>query len=96
MKVFFHGDHTTEEAAESLLGILRLFQERYGINDFRELNLDLTLVNVDGEDVELIDSNTSNVLDTFEVYQDDEDIKQEVEKPMLELVVDNTKDLKSK
>ena len=91
MKIHFHGQHTTEEAAESLLSILRLFSDRYGIADFRELELDMVLLNIDGEDVELVDANTSDILDSFEVYPSELDEVAQDSRPALKLVVDNTK-----
>jgi len=80
-----------DEAAQSLASIFRLFKERYGIGDYRELYLNVTLVNDSGEDVELVDANTSDVLDVFEVYKTQEDVQPDKKKPNLRLVVDNTR-----
>ena len=93
MQIIFQGMQTAEEAAESLLSIIKLFKERYGICNYREMDLNVTLLDQDGEDVELIDSATSEVLGVFEVYKSTDavnDAKKE-EKPKIHLVVDNTK-----
>lgn len=99
MKIMFHGSQSTEEAAESLLSILKLFKERYGINQFREMNLDLVLQDSDGEDVELIDARTSEILGIFEVFQNERQYNEMLQgdepiravAPHLKLVVDNDK-----
>jgi len=72
MQIIFHGKQNSEETAESVLGILRLFQERYGINQFRQVKLTMDLLDKEGHDVELIDGNTAEVLGVFEVYQSQE------------------------
>lgn len=92
MQIMFHGNQSAEEAAESLLSILKLFKERYGIGHYREMHLNLTLLDTEGHDVELVDASTSEVLGLFEVYKSGE-IQQahNDERPMLRLVVDNTK-----
>lgn len=92
MQILFHGDQSADEAADSLLSILKLFKERYGISNFREMHLDLTLMDTEGQDVELVDAGTSEVLGLFEVYKTGEyQPKARNEAPMLKLVVDNTK-----
>ena len=69
MQVKFQGQYTIEEAAESLLSIVKMFEDRYGVQDFSSLQLDVTLLNNEGEEVEIIDANTSEVLDVFEVHR---------------------------
>lgn len=92
MQIMFHGNQSAEEAAESILSILKLFKERYGIQNYREMHLNLTLMDTDGEDVELIDASTSEVLGVFEVYKSGEYRNaQNDDQPNLRLVVDNTK-----
>ena len=93
MHIVFQGEQTTEEAAESLLSILKLFKDRYGISHFKEMRLNMTLQDDTGEDVELVDSTTSEVLGVFEVYQSGQEppeAKPEIT-PHLRLVVDNSK-----
>lgn len=96
MQVKFHGQHTTEEAMENLVSILQLFKERYGVEDFRSIHLDLVLLNEQGEDMELIDGTTAEVLDILEVYKSQPVANMEPESSSkelahLRLVVDNTR-----
>lgn len=96
MQILFHGDHSAEEAAESLLSILKLFRDRYSIDNYRGMNLNVTLLNEEGEDVELVDIGSSEVLGVFEVYKSGVDesngaIPHDRGVPHLKLVVDNTK-----
>ena len=93
MRIVFKGEHTSEEAAESLLSILKLFRQNYGISNFREMDLEVTLLNSEGEDVELIDAVTSDVLGVFEVHQstsEEYELDRIADTPCLRLVVDNT------
>ena len=62
----------------------------------RELNVDLVSMNPEGDDVELVDAGTSEVLDIFEVYQSDNELQPQGKKPELSLVVDNTNKLPGK
>jgi hypothetical protein len=96
MHVVFQGYQTTEQAAESLLSILKMFKDRYGITHFREMRLNMTLQDNQGEDVELVDAATSEVLGVFEVYKSGEAplpkfAANQPRHPELRLVVDNTK-----
>ena len=94
MHIVFQGEQSTEEAAESLLSILKLFKDRYGISQFREMRLNMTLQDETGEDVELVDSTTSEILGVFEVYKPGElppKKKSKKRAPQLRLVVDNSK-----
>lgn len=96
MKIKFYGQHTVEDAADNLASILNLFQQRYGISSFKNLQLNLTLCDVEGQEVELVDAATSEILGTFEVYQSGElrerfSAKNEKQVTGLKLVVDNTK-----
>lgn len=85
MKIKFKGMQTTTEAADSVEGMLKLFKERYGIQHFDEVTLEMTLLNNLGEEVEIIDASTDEVFDVFEVYK-----TAGYKKPRLKLVVDNT------
>ena len=93
MQIVFHGTHTAEEAAENLLSIIKLFSERYSISNYREICLDVTLRDDNGDDVELVDAVTSEVLGIFEVYKsaDLPEEKKAKKNKILRLVVDNTK-----
>lgn len=92
MEIIFHGSHNTEEAAESLLSVLRLFKEKYNVANFQELRLHLTLLNAQGEVVELVDTETAEIYRFFDVYKNTRAyLAEKRPKPqtMLHLVVDN-------
>ncbi len=93
MQVIFQGEQNSEEMVESLLSIVKLFRERYGIDHFRELKLSMVLMDEQGDDVELVDSRTSEVFRVFEVYKSGEAIKpvSAANSPQLKLVIDNTR-----
>ena len=48
MEIIFQGKHDSADAVESLQGVIRLFQERYHIGQFREMHLSVTLVDGSG------------------------------------------------
>lgn len=94
MDVIFDGGHDTAEAAEQLMSVIRLFKERYQIGHFREMHLVLTLVDDDGEDVELVDSESGEIYRTFEVYRNGDELRasrHSRQNHRLKLVVDNTR-----
>ncbi|KTD16636.1 hypothetical protein [Legionella jordanis] len=91
MEIIFRGLHNSEEAAESLLTVLKLFKDRYQISQFREMHLSVTLVDARGDDVELVDSETSQAFRTFEVYRSGYELNGKKGQPILQLVVDNTR-----
>ncbi len=90
MEIIFQGRHDSEEAAESLLSVLRLFKDRYHIGQFREMHLSVTLVDAEGQDVELIDSKTDEAYRVFEVCREGHGLGKAFGKPALKLVIDNT------
>lgn len=90
MDIFLKGEHNNEEAAESLLSVLKLFQERYQITQFRHIHLSLVLVDKQGEEVELVDDQTNKVYRNFEVFRNKRELSRMQNSP-LQLVVDNTK-----
>ncbi|MDA9272070.1 hypothetical protein N9Q05_01635 [bacterium] len=90
MDIIFHGGHDSEQAVESLLSIVRLFQERYHISQFREMHLSVTLVDESGADVELVDTETNLAYRTFEVYRQGSEMTRSLGRPALKLVIDNT------
>jgi len=92
MDIIFQGMHNTEEVAENFLSVLRLFKDRYHIEQFREIHLTVTLVDEQGEDVELVDSDTAQVYRVFEVYRKGQELSTgRVTRASLKLVVDNTR-----
>ena len=97
MEIIFQGQQNTEEAAESFLSVLRLFKERYQIESFREIHLSVTLLDKQGDEVELIDSDTSQPYRFFEVYRTGHELvpSNRIHHPSLKLVVDNVKSPKS-
>jgi hypothetical protein len=92
MEIIFQGRHDSTEAAESLLSVIRLFKDRYHIGQFREMHLSVTLVDEQGEDVELIDSETAQAYRTFEVQREGQLPQVKLAgRPSLKLVIDNTR-----
>ena len=91
MEIIFQGDHNSEEAAESFLSVLRLFKERYRIENFKEIYLHLTLVDKQGEPVELVDSETDETYRVFEVYRKSQEFIPTSRSSPIKLVIDNTK-----
>lgn len=91
MDIIFQGKLDTDEAAENLTSVIRLFKERYHINQFREMHLTMTLVDEKGDDVELVDSETAEAFRTFEVYREGAELTRRRGLAVLKLVVDNTR-----
>ena len=91
MEIIFQGRHDSDEAAESLVSVLRLFKDRYHIGQFREMHLSVTLVDAEGQDVELIDSETAEAYRIFEVCREGQALAQSAGRPALKLVIDNTR-----
>jgi hypothetical protein len=90
MEIIFQGNHGSDEAAESLLNVIKMFSERYKIHHFREMHLTVTLVDESGDDVELVDNETKQTYRTFEVYKEGNELTRRPGLPVLKLVVDNT------
>jgi len=91
MEIIFQGRLDSEDAAESLVSVLRLFKERYHIGKFREMHLSVTLVDERGEDVELIDNETAEVYRVFEVCREGHELAKPAGRPALRLVINNTR-----
>lgn len=94
MDIIFKGRHTGEELIQSVQGIVHLFKDRYKVPEFREIHLVVTLVDKLGQDVELVDNQSSNVYRTFEVYRENAELRGQKslkEKPKIRLIVDNTR-----
>lgn len=91
MEIIFQGKHSGDEAAESLMNVIRLFKEKYHIQQFREIHLSVTLVDECGDDVELVDTETDKAYRTFEVYREGHQLARRPGLPMMKLVVDNTR-----
>lgn len=91
MEIIFQGRVDSDEAVESLVSVLRLFKNRYHISQFREMHLSITLVDDQGEDVELIDNETEEVYRVFEVCREGHEFTKPVGRPALKLVINNTR-----
>jgi hypothetical protein len=91
MEIIFQGKLNSEETVESLESVIRLFKDRYHIGQFREVHLSVTLVSEQGEDVELVDSETQQAFRVFEVYREGFELARRQGKPVLKLVIDNTR-----
>lgn len=93
MEIIFQGHHSIKEASDSLSSVLQLFEKRYDISAFCEMHLSVTLVDKQGYEVELVDSNNQKPYRIFEVYRSGKDVPVDVNriKPVLSVVVDNTK-----
>ena len=90
MDIILKGQHNGEETVESLEQVLHLFKERYQVDGFREIHLTVTLVDEQGDEVELIDSESNQAYRVFEVYRQGYELLGKKGLPMLQLVVDNT------
>ncbi len=77
MKIKFQGTHKADEVVDSLTAILRLFEEQYGVGEFSQIKLHVALINDKGEEVELIDSNTSEVFDVLEVHKNLDEVDEQ-------------------
>lgn len=91
MDIILQGEHSGDEAAKSLERVLQLFKERYHIERFREIHLTVTLIDEQGDDVELVDSESNQAYRVFEVYRQGYELAGRQGRPLLQLVVDNTK-----
>ncbi|HAW6244908.1 TPA: hypothetical protein JL724_000896 [Legionella pneumophila] len=90
MDIILQGQHNAIETVESLERVLKLFKERYQVDGFREIDLTVTLVDEQGDEVELVDSDTNQPYRIFEVYRKGYELAGRKGIPMLQLVVDNT------
>ena len=91
MRIAFKGEHTIGEAAESMLSVLKLLRDKYGIANFKDVNLYLNLLDKEKHDVELMDANTCQAISLLEVFKSANDAKMHEKKNHLNLVIDNTK-----
>ncbi|MBL7480249.1 hypothetical protein [Legionella bononiensis] len=90
MDIILQGQHNADETVKSLERVLQLFKERYHVEGFREIHLTVTLVDEQGDEVELIDSESNQAYRVFEVYRKGYELSGRKGIPMLQLVVDNT------
>lgn len=90
MDIILQGQHSGDETAESIQRVLKLFKERYQIEGYCEIHLTVTLLDKQGEEVELVDSETNEAFRIFEVYRKGYELEGRKGIPLLQLVVDNT------
>lgn len=90
MDIILQGQHNADETVQSLERVLKLFKERYQVDGYREIHLTVTLVDEQGDEVELIDSESNQAYRIFEVYRQDYELVGRKGRPLLRLVVDNT------
>jgi hypothetical protein len=90
MEIILKGQHNTTELMEDLQGVLNLLNKRYQVANFREINLSLTLVDLRGEVVELVDNESNEVYRILEVYRRGCELAGK-DGPLVHLVVDNTR-----
>ena len=91
MEIIFHGQQDWEKTQESLMGIIKMLHEQYQIQQLREIHLSLTLVDDQGFDVELVDTETNQVFKILEVFRNNQEYLKVKQIQPLSLVVDNTK-----
>jgi len=92
MIISFDGTQDEKQMEASLIEILKLFRERYHVSHYREIHLNVTLVDEDGCDVELVDEETNTPFRHFKVCM--QHSLQKKSSSEVRLVVDNTKPLK--
>lgn len=91
MDIILQGEQSNEEIIESLNKVFALFQDRYGIEEFCEIHLSVTLIDDHGDIVELVDNDSEQVYRVFEVFREGYEAQDKKGFPILQLVVDNTK-----
>ena len=50
MEIIFNGEYDGKKTSESLEAIIRMFRERFHINQFKEMRLSLVLIDNEGFD----------------------------------------------
>jgi hypothetical protein len=91
MEIIFHGQQNWRKTQESILGIIQMLHDQYHIEELREIHLSLTLMDDEGFDVELIDTETHESYRIMEVFKDISDFQKIRQYTPLTLIVDNTK-----
>lgn len=91
MEIIFHGQQDWEKTQDSLLEIIQMLHDKYQIEQLKEVHLSLTLVDQQGFDVELIDSETQKAYRILEVFRNNQEYLRVKQSAPLTLVVDNTK-----
>ncbi|MCC5791429.1 MAG: hypothetical protein JJT82_02295 [Legionellaceae bacterium] len=88
MLITLQNRYNEEEMLECLREVLHLFKARYQISYYRAIQLELTLVDAQGMDVELVDQHSDTPYRHFKFC---ESHSLTGTAPILRLVVDNTR-----
>jgi hypothetical protein len=91
MEIILHGQQDWQKTKDSLLEIIQMLHDKYHIEQLKEVHLSLTLVDQQGFDVELIDSETQQAYRILEVFRNNQEYLRIKQSTPLTLVVDNTK-----
>jgi hypothetical protein len=91
MEIIFHGQQDWEKSQENIMGIIQMLHDQYKITHLREIHISLTLMDEEGFDVELIDTETNETYRVMEVFRNHLDYQKVRQASSLKLVVDNTK-----
>ena len=78
MKIRFKSAHDAEAIVESLAAILDMLKEQYGVSDYGDIKVNLTLMNHAGEEIELIDEHSGEVFDLLEVHKNLEEVDEQI------------------
>lgn len=92
MEIIFHGQQDWRKTQESLLGVIQMLHDQYQIAQLREIHLSLTLMDEEGFDVELRDTETEEAYRIMEVFRNENEYHHVRQTNPLTLVVDNTKE----
>lgn len=91
MDIIVHGEQSTEEAIQTIAKVLRMFKERYQIGGYKEMHLNVVLLDEQRDEVELMDSQTKQIYRIFEVLPQGPVLSTGRRVyPQLRLVVDNS------
>ena len=91
MEIILYGEHSSEDITDNITDVLKWFKSRYNISRFSEIQLKLSLLDDQGNEVELMDNQTSKVYRVIEIYQQEKALATTRRfKPFLQVVVDNT------
>lgn len=91
MEIIFHGNQQWDAIQENINRIIQWLHEKYQINQAKEIHLSLTLMDDQGFEIELVDSDTNASYRIMEVYANQQEYLRIKQGPALSLVVDNTK-----
>lgn len=91
MHIQIDGTHNKDELIEQFSTILQLFLQRYHVQQFREVHLDFTLIDREGEDVELVDNATDQPYRTMRICEQNPIKDAPSCHPPLQLIINNAK-----